>query len=147
MLQIADELTQIVQTAVERLRSISATAAGYKPSDERWSKKEVVGHLIDSAANNHQRFVRAQQASELVAPAYNQVQWVAVQDYNSASWPDLIDLWRLYNMHLAHVIKRIPAEKLQVPCAIGDRAPVPLGDVVDQYVAHLKHHLGKIDAL
>ncbi len=146
MIEIADELTQIVQTAVERLRSISATAAGYKPNEDKWSK-EVVGHLIDSAANNNQRFVRAQQVAELIAPAYDQVKWVAIQDYNSASWPDLIDLWRLYNLHLAHVIKRIPAEKLQVRCTIGNKDPVILGEIMDQYVAHLKHHLGKINAL
>ena len=107
----------------------------------------MIGHLIDSAANNHQRFVRAQQSSELVSPAYDQEKWVSVQDYNSASWPDLKELWRLYNLHLAHVIRRIPAEKLQVKCTIGGKDPVTLGSVIDLYLTHLKHHLDKIGVL
>ncbi len=147
MTHIADELTQIIQSAAERLRSISAAEAGHKPSDTKWSKKEVIGHLIDSAANNHQRFVRAQQASEFVSPAYDQEKWVSLQDYNSTSWPDLKELWRLYNLHLAHLIRRIPAEKLQIKCTIGGKEPVLLGNVIDQYLAHLKHHLDKIGVL
>jgi hypothetical protein len=147
MTQIADELSQIVQSAAERLRAISAAEAGHKPSDDKWSKKEVIGHLIDSAANNHQRFVRAQQASELVSPAYDQEKWVSMQDYNGTSWSDLKELWRLYNLHLAHVIRRIPAEKLQVKCTIGSKDPVTLGSVIDSYLTHLKHHLDKIGAL
>jgi len=147
MTQIANELSQIVQSAAERLRSISAAEAGYKPSEAKWSQKEVIGHLIDSAANNHQRFVRAQQANELVSPTYDQEQWVSLQDYNSTSWPDLKELRRLYNLHLVHVIRRIPAEKLQVKCTIGGKEPVTLGSVIDQYLAHLKHHLDKIGVL
>ena len=147
MTQIADELIQIVQSAAERLRSISAAEAGHKATEAKWSKKEVIGHLIDSAANNHQRFVRAQQASELVSPAYDQEKWVSMQDYNSASWPDLKELWRLYNLHLAHVIRRIPAEKMQIKCTIGGKNPITLGSVMDQYLAHLKHHLDKIGVL
>ena len=148
MTQIADELSQIVQSAAERLRSISAAEAGHKPSETKWSKKEVIGHLIDSAANNHQRFVRAQHVSaSYVSPTYDQEKWVSLQDYNSTSWPDLKDLWRLYNLHLAHVIRRISAEKLQVKCTIGDKGAVALGNVIDQYLAHLKHHLDKIGVL
>jgi hypothetical protein len=147
MTQIADELTQVVQSAAERLRSISAAEAGFKPSESKWSKKEVIGHLVDSAANNHQRFIRAQQVSELVSPAYDQEKWVSVQDYNSTSWPDLKELWRLYNLHLAHVIRRIPAEKLGIKCTIGGKEPVTMGTVIDQYLVHLKHHLDKIGVL
>ncbi len=147
MAQIADELIQTVETTIGKLRSISETEAGVKPAANRWSKKEVIGHLIDSASNNHQRFVRAQLAAELVSPSYEQEKWVSIQDYNSTSWPDLIELWRLYNRHLAHAISRIPAEKLQVICKIGPNQPVSLGHVVDDYLRHIKHHLGKIGVI
>ena len=63
------------------------------------------------------------------------------------SWPDLKELWRLYNLHLAHVIRLIPDEKLQAKCTIGDRGPTTLGNVIDQYLTHLKHHLDKIGVL
>jgi hypothetical protein len=147
MMQIADQLSEIIHSASEKLRSIGLAEAGYKPSETKWSKKEVIGHLIDSAANNHQRFVRAQQVAELVSPAYDQEQWVRIQDYNASAWSELIDLWRLYNVHLAHVIRRIPAEKLQVKCTIGNNAPVTLGEIIEQYLDHMKHHLDKIGAL
>jgi hypothetical protein len=147
MNQKADELIEIVQAATDNLRAISAAEASFKPAENKWSKKEVLGHLIDSAANNHQRFVRAQQVDELIMPAYDQERWVNIQDYNSISWPDLIDLWRLYNLHLAHVIRRISADKLQVKCIIGNKEAVPLIVIIEQYITHLKHHLGIIGVM
>jgi len=72
---------------------------------------------------------------------------VSLQDYNSSSWSDLIELWRLFNLHLAHVLHRIPAEKLQIKCTIGNKDPVSLGSVMDSYLTHLKHHLDKIGVL
>jgi hypothetical protein len=147
MAHIADELVQIVEDAAGSLRSISESEAGMKPEPNRWTKKEVMGHLIDSAANNHQRFVRGQQVVELVLPAYEQEKWVSIQDYNNSPWLELIELWRFYNLHLAHVIRRMPAEKLAVVCKIGSNQPVPLGHIVDDYLRHLKHHLGKIGAV
>lgn len=105
---------------------------------------EVIGHLVDSAANNHQRFVRAQQVAELVFPKYEQNDWVRVQGYNEVPWMDLVELWRRYNLHLAHVMRRIPDDKLEVRCTIGDYAPVTLGFLVEDYLTHLRHHLKKI---
>lgn len=147
MTHIADELNQTTEAAAARLRAVSDKDATVKPAPDRWSKKEVVGHLIDSAANNHQRFVRAQQSSQLVSPLYGQEEWVRIQDYQSAPWQDLIEFWRLYNLHLASVIRRIPADKLEILCKIGDKQPVPLGNVVESYITHMKHHLGKIGVL
>src|SRR5262245_51591940 len=107
--------------AVERLRVAVRTLPGVlarcseaeselRPSPERWSRKEVLGHLIDSASNNHQRFVRGQLAAGQDFPGYQQEQWVRIQDYQGARWADLIDLWRAYNTHLLHVASRMSAE-------------------------------------
>src|SRR3954465_12568178 len=100
--------------AIDRLRIAARTLPGIlarfseaeseqRPSPERWTKKEVLGHLIDSASNNHQRFVRGQVASGQDFPGYEQEQWVRIQNYQAAGWNDLIDLWRAYNTHLLHV--------------------------------------------
>jgi hypothetical protein len=107
----------------------------------------VIGHLIDSAANNHQRFVRAQEGAAYTGPGYTQDHWVAVQGYQDASWDDLIALWSAYNRHLARVIERIPDSKRGTTCTIGANAPVTLGFVAADYVRHLLHHLGQADAL
>jgi hypothetical protein len=126
MNHIAEELAATVEEAVQRMRPLNSTVVSHRPAPDRWTIKEVIGHLIDSAANNHQRFVRAQYVKELTFPKYEQNEWVGCQAYNDVEWEDLFDLWRRYNLHLAHVIRRVPAEALSVRCTIGDYEPVTL---------------------
>ena len=123
---------------------ISESDSAKKSSPEKWSKKEVLGHLIDSAANNHQRFVRAQSTAELRIPGYEQQEWVAAQRYHNERWVELIQLWKSYNLHLIHIISAIPASALGNFCIIGDNKPVTLEFVIQDYVRHLKHHLEQI---
>ena len=143
-LQCADELEATVQKAVAQLRTLDANLVTHRPSRDRWTIKEVVGHLIDSAANNHQRFVRAQFVDPLVFPNYHQNEWVGCQGYDDVEWDRLLDLWLCYNLHLAHVIRHIPAAALKVCCVIGDSESVTLRFLIDDYVVHLKHHLAKV---
>lgn len=143
--ETAERLRQTVSRAVGRLRTFTEAEASFKPTPSRWSRKEILGHLIDSASNNHQRFVRAQLHSDLRFPAYEQEGWARCQDYAAADWQTLIDLWRSYNQHLAHVIARIPAEQLATPCWIGDGDAVTLEWLVEDYQRHLDHHLAQFD--
>jgi len=140
----ANELLEIVERTTLLLRNVSDDRAAAKPDPTRWSIKEVVGHLVDSAANNHQRFVRAQEVSELISPSYEQDFWVARQKYADSAWSELIEFWRLYNRHLARVIRHVPTEKLDVICRIGPHAPVTLGFLIQDYLVHLKHHLSEL---
>src|SRR5215470_13258387 len=110
----AKELIAVVQATVPRLTALSEATVTHRPAPDRWTIKEVLGHLIDSAANNHQRFVRAQFVSELVFPKYEQNEWVRSQHYNEIAWSELIEFWRRYNLHLAHVIQNIAPEALGV---------------------------------
>ena len=143
----AERLRQTVSRAVGRLRTCNDAEASFKPTPTRWSKKEVLGHLIDSASNNHQRFVRAQLHGDLRFPGYEQEGWARCQDYAAADWQMLIDLWRSYNQHLAHVIARIPADRLATLCWIGDGDAVTLEWLVEDYQRHLDHHLLQLDRL
>jgi hypothetical protein len=109
-----------------------------------WSRKQVLGHLVDSALNNLHRFVRAQQTEELVFPGYDQRAWVDMGGYHDRPWATLVSLWSELNAQVAHVIGRIPSERLATPCRIGDDRPVSVEWVARDYVKHLRHHLEQI---
>src|SRR5579872_3099390 len=114
----AERLAQVLETAPRRLVDISDAEASGRPAPGRWSRKELLGHLIDSAGNNHQRFVRALLAPSLEFPPYQQESWVEVQSYATESWPDLVNLWLLFNRHLLHIIQAMPAGSQSCPCSI-----------------------------
>ena len=144
MEHVAAELVELTETTSQRLARIGDEEASVRPSPNEWSQKEIVGHLIDSATNNHHRYVRAQLGDELIFPAYEQEEWVSVQAHNKSSWEQLINLWRLYNLHLAHVIRQMPSDKLETTCRIGSYEPVTLGYLVEDYLVHMKQHLKQL---
>lgn len=150
-----DEFRQTVVSARDRLRVLPDEHSRRKQSPDEWSPIEILGHLIDSAANNHQRFVRAQFTDDLIFPGYDQNQWVNSQKYRDAWWPDVVDLWSAYNLHLAHVASVIPKEILTKPRSshtldqiafnpVEKDDPTSLEYLIRDYVDHLKHHLHQI---
>jgi len=143
----ARDLQETIDAALPKLREISDAAAGEPRAPGKWSRKEIIGHLIDSASNNHQRFIRAQQTLEnntLVFPPYDQNHWSASQHCNGRPWTDLVRLWHAYNAHLVHVITHIGDEHLGVQCVIESDKPVTLEFLVTDYVVHLRHHLAQV---
>jgi DinB superfamily len=142
---VAADLRRTIDRALPVLQGMSEAEAERPRAPGKWSPKQELGHLIDSAANNHQRFVRGQQGNELVTPAYAQDVWVDCQGYGVRPWRDLTNLWHAYNQHLAYVIERIPADRARVRCTIGANQPVTLAFVAEDYVAHLRHHLGQVN--
>ena len=137
------------------LSSLPESVVAWRPTPAAWSTKEIIGHLIDSAANNHQRFVRATSEPGLVFPGYAQDEWVRVQAYHSATWSSLVTLWQTYNLHIAHVMRAVPVEVRERKHAshnfdqIGFRVfdatqPVTLDDLMYDYVLHLEHHLAQV---
>ena len=139
-----DDFRSTLDDAVVQLSKITDSDSQKVVSPEKWSKKQVLGHLIDSVANNHQRFIRAQLGQELVFPGYEQEAWVAVQHYQDESWDALVALWQHYNQHLLHVMECVPGDRLSRRCVIGDNDPVTLEFLMKDYVVHLKHHLEQI---
>ena len=110
-------LRQTVERAAPELRKMSDDEARVPLSPDKWSTKQVVGHLVDSASNNHQRFVRASLQDAMVFPGYDQDKWVEQQGYQESLWPELLELWVSFNRHLAHLIERLPAEVCDRPRA------------------------------
>lgn len=123
------------------LTRITDAEASEPQGPGRWSKKEVVGHLIDSACNNHGRFVRGQLQSGQQFPGYEQDGWVRAGQYRLAPWAELIDLWRLYNSHIARVAEAMPPAARGFTCRVGGGEEVTLEALFVDYVDHLEHHL------
>jgi hypothetical protein len=144
MEHVSAELARVVDAAEIQLRQVSEEESGRPVLAGGWSRKQVLGHLIESASNNHQRFVRAALADALEFPAYDTPGSVRVAAVDSAAWGMLVDLWASYNRYLAHVIRHLPAEKLEVVCRIGSNRPVTLRYLAEDYVAHLVHHLDQM---
>ena len=114
----------------------------FKISEEKWSKKEIIGHLIDSATNNHQRFVRGQFESnpEII---YNQNKWNEFSFYQQIEAEQIISFWTIYNKQIIEIIKRIPKENLEKQIKIGNNI-LTLEFLIFDYVEHLEHHLKQI---
>lgn len=144
MKELSEKLISVIDAAEPRLHKISATESAKPIRDGGWSPKQILGHLIDSASNNHQRFVRALLQPSLEFPRYDQDGNVRVQAPQEADWPLLISLWAAYNRYLAHIIARLPASKLETICRIGDGEPMTLSFIATDYVRHLLHHLHQI---
>ena len=109
-----------------------------------WSRKQVIGHLIDSASNNHQRFVRATLQGSLEFPGYDQEGCVRVEAVQEMSWPGLVALWAGYNRYLAHIVTHLPGHALRTECRIGSGDPVTLQFLAEDYLVHMIHHLQQV---
>jgi hypothetical protein len=141
---LAAELSRLVDSTEAGLLKISEadSCAPIRPGG--WSRKQVVGHLIDSASNNHQRFVRAALQGSLEFPGYDQEGSVRVQAVQAMPWPTLIAFWAGYNRYLAHILANLPEQALPGQCRIGSSEPVTLQFLAEDYLVHLVHHVQQV---
>lgn len=152
---VLDEYRTLILSAEARLLGMAESAAERPRIPGKWSPKEIIGHLIDSASNNHRRFVLAQFTDDLLFDGYEQDAWVMVQQYQQEEWRQLVTLWKTFNLHLLHAVSRFPEESLTKERknhnlhlrafhpAPEDR-PATLEYFIRDYFDHLKHHLAQI---
>jgi hypothetical protein len=145
--KIISRLKMQIDSVTEKILRYPESELQRKPSQAKWSKKEILGHLIDSAANNHHRFIKSQfLPSPFFVDGYGQNEWVQVQNYNKKDTNELVNLWKVYNEHIIHVMKNTPDENLRIELKAED--PFENADnlfmLMKDYVDHLDHHLNKI---
>lgn len=149
------ELREAVEKALPLLLTLTDEESARPAAPDKWSPREIIGHLIDSASNNHQRFVRAQFQDDLIFPRYSQEDWVRVQRYSEAPWRELVTLWHAFNLQLARVMAAVPEEvrtrerKQHNFHQIGwqvvpETETTTLDYLMSDYVGHLKNHLRQI---
>jgi hypothetical protein len=143
--ELAPLLRRTIESELPNLRALDSDRVSVHPKGPTsWSPKQELGHLIDSAANNHIRFVRAALEPEYQGPSYKQEEWVKIHGYRDIPWDFLVTFWLQYNTLLAALVERIPPEKFATLCTISDGEPASLGFVIEDYVRHMQHHLDHI---
>ncbi len=144
MQHIAQQLREILAIALPLLQEQQDETTSKKSSPTKWSKKEILGHLIDSAGNNQQKFVRTMAQSHTDFVGYAQDFWVTAQVYNQATWSELVQTWYGYNLQIAHIIAHVATETLGNTISIDGNGPFTLQYIMEDYNEHLKHHLRQI---
>jgi hypothetical protein len=137
-------LRTLIDRAPERLEMLSRSFVEIKPAESKWSRKEELGHLLDSAANNHQRIVRAQLEDKPAMPGYDQTGWVALHDYQHRDWNELIALWKALNRQLLAAAEAVADSGWSRTLTVRSSEPLTLQFVFEDYVAHMVHHLEHI---
>jgi len=143
--EIGERLKDAVEYNLPRLLAISEEDANRRAGpDPGWSRKQELGHLIDSATNNRVRFVVAGLTGKYAGPTYDGDGWVDLGGYSHAPWIDLIELWERLNRSLALLIERIPENRLAAPCILGDHEEVTLEFLMEDYISHMENHLSHV---
>lgn len=142
--ELARQIRHTVDAELPHLRALADDRALHPRAPGKWCPKEELGHLIDSAANNHQRFVRAGIGPDFRGPGYAQDEWVRIHGYRDMPWQTLVVFWHEYNVLLAELVARIPEANLKNPCFIGEAAPNSLALVIEDYVVHMQHHIDQL---
>jgi hypothetical protein len=147
--KITEKITELTDHWVPILENLPDDLLMNKLNWQKRSIKQVVGHMVDSASNNHQRMVRLQYNKELVFPDYRQDNdlWIAFQNYQDANWQNIVQLWKFYNLHIIHVIQSIDLNKLENYWNDFEGTKVTLEQMIEGYLWHLELHLKEIQVV
>lgn len=152
---LSENLRGILRVVAPLLRQIPEADLSHKAALNKWSGKEILGHLIDSAYNNHRRFLRAIDQEDLIFTGYDQEAWVVLNGYQEREGSEVIDTFLLVQQHLAALISRLPTERLNALTtrhefhrmamrSVEENSPSSLGFLIEDYLFHLMHHLRQI---
>jgi uncharacterized damage-inducible protein DinB len=141
---LGEQFQRRIDAAAARLQTITEAESNETLRDGGWSRKQVLGHLIDSALNNHQRFVRASLEGHYEGPSYEQQGWVGIHGYGDLAWADLVEQWRKQNELLARVVANIPESSLNASCQVGKDPTVTLSFLILDYLIHMEAHVEQI---
>ncbi|WP_407312496.1 DinB family protein [Desulfosporosinus sp. SB140] len=144
MKKIIERLNYLIEVLPIKANRFSEEEFSSKPMD-KWSKKEILGHLCDSATNNYHRFIRIQfEEQPFVVVSYKQNEWVLINDYQNMPTDDVVGFWIVINRQIVRIISKIPEEKLSYLCDDGDNKFFTFSELIEDYLRHMDHHLVQI---
>ena len=148
-LNVTNGILKYIDTWEQKLIDLPVDTITNKRNKQNRTIKQILGHLIDSAANNHQRMIRLQYNERLEFPDYQQDNdlWIVLQDYQNADWITIIQLWKYYNLHMIHVIKSVDQTKLDNSWQSFEDITVTLRQMIEGYLSHIELHLNEIQEL
>lgn len=138
--ELSERLAAVLRTAMPWLVTISEAEASVPEREGKWSAKQVIGHLTDSAVNNLGRIVRLQIEASQNLPGYEQMAWVSLQHYGEREWAQVLALWFALNEHVAWTIRHVEKARLGNRGVVAGE-PLTLGFLIEDYIAHMEHHL------
>lgn len=146
---ITNGITRVIKTWEPILISLPVEAITQKRNNQNRTIKQILGHMIDSASNNHQRMIRLQYNSNLTFPDYRQDNdlWMALQDYQHADWNTLIQLWKYYNLHMIQVVRSVDHTRLTNYWTDFEGTKVTLQEMIEGYLRHIDLHFNEIREL
>lgn len=139
-LSLSEYLQSTIDKELPNLRAISDAEASVSARNG-WTRKQEVGHLIDSATNNHARFVQIALRDGFKGESYDQNGWVALHGYSEMPWSTIVDFWYSYNGIIAKLVANIPEQRLATVCEVGNSGPITLRFLIEDYVVHMQHHI------
>ncbi|WP_409294126.1 DinB family protein [Peribacillus sp. SCS-26] len=142
MENVINRINHWIHSLPKEYNAMSETEISFRPSLNKWSKKEILGDLCDSAVNNIERFVKIQYEEQpYVIPTYNQEEWVVAQNYQERSLDEILTLFQTLNNQVINIIINIPAEKLSYLCDMGNNHQNTLDWLIQDYLEHMEHHI------
>ncbi|WP_068473374.1 hypothetical protein [Saccharicrinis aurantiacus] len=146
---VTNGILQYIDTWEQKLIDLPVDTISNKRNTQNRTIKQILGHLIDSASNNHQRMVRLQYIDKLEFPDYQQDNdlWIAIQDYQNADWNTTIQMWKYYNLHIIQVIKSVDQTKLNSSWQSFEDFTVTLRQMIEGYLGHIELHFNEIQDL
>ena len=148
---IINRLNYLIGEVPQKIANIPGDELAHKKAPDKWAKKEILGHLCDSAINNLSRFIRAQfERQPFQVSGYEQDDWVKCNHYQEMPKTDIVDFWKSINTRIVYVISKMPEEKLSVECELGDASFRDEGEnktllwLIEDYLVHMEYHLKQI---
>lgn len=145
--KLASEIESVAVCVYDEFKGLGEEAVNERSGAGKWRAKEILGHLIDSAANNHHRFVRLQYNKVLVFADYDPPGWVRIENYVEYPWKEMLGLWSSYNKLLAHIVRNVNEETVEHQWQRDDGSRLTLAEIMIDYPKHRDHHLRKIREL